>query len=138
MLSLYRICILSPMPPVPLPPFSAALPPLIGRLTLIAEQITPALTRLPKTARATVGSGIWMALYGTIAATFAALSDPQNPAPRRNASAHFDLLKWGLRLLVSQRLASPGWLAALGPDLAEAGRMIGGMVRSATRRTPAF
>ena len=104
-------------------------PPLIGRLTIIAEKVSPVLARLPKTYRATLGMTVWRMLDTTIHSDFAAMNDPANHEHRVATSTAFDNFKWGLRLLESQKLVTPGWMASIGPDLAECGKMIGGLVR---------
>lgn len=101
--------------------------PIIQHLTLLAEQIAPALARMPKQQRYTLGAGTWQALDALIASTFGALATPTDTALRTNASVHFDRLKWYLRLLAQQRAVSPGWYAARMPDLVTVGRMLGGM-----------
>jgi hypothetical protein len=111
-------------------PFSPPIaPPLIGRLTLIAERLLPALAHVSKTHRMTVAHTTWVSLHQTTAAVFAAVTEADNAAHRIAASAAFDTFKWNLRLMEQQRLLSPGWSATISGDLAAVGKMIGGMVR---------
>jgi hypothetical protein len=104
-------------------------PPLIGRLTLIAERLLPVLAHVNKTHRMTVAHTTWVSLHQTTVAVFAAVTEADNVAHRIAASAAFDTFKWNLRLMEQQRLLSPGWSATISSDLAEVGKMIGGMVR---------
>jgi hypothetical protein len=112
-----------------LPPSPPLAPPLIGRLTLIAERLLPVLAHVTKTHRMTVAHTTWVSLHQTTVAVFAAVTEADNAAHRIAASAAFDTFKWNLRLMEQQRLVSPGWSATISGDLAEVGRMIGGMVR---------
>lgn len=105
------------------------LPPLIGRLTLLAEQLSPMLARLPKTQNVTLGRMAWQHLDETLLAVFTALNDSHDHAARVRAAAHFDQLKWYLRLLETRRLVSRGWLTSISPDVIEIGKMLGGFVR---------
>ena len=111
------------------PPSPPLAPPLIGRLTLIAERLLPVLARVNKTHRMTVAHTTWVSLHQTTVAVFAAVTETDNAAHRIAASAAFDTFKWNLRLMEQQRLLSPGWSATISSDLAEVGKMIGGMVR---------
>jgi hypothetical protein len=77
----------------------------------------------------TVAHTTWVSLHQTTVAVFAAVTETDNPSHRIAASAAFDAFKWNLRLMEQQRLISPGWSATISEDLAETGRMIGGMVR---------
>jgi hypothetical protein len=104
-------------------------PPLIGRLTLIAEQLLPVLARVNKTHRMTVAHTTWLSLHQATIAVFAAVTEADNSAHRIAASAAFDAFKWNLRLMEQQRLLSPGWSATISGDLTEVGKMIGGMIR---------
>jgi hypothetical protein len=114
---------------------SLSAPPLIGRLSLIAESMLPVLSAVQKTHRMTVAHTAWVSLHHTIEATFAALAEPESVAHCRRASVAFDVFKWHLRVMESQRIISSKWLASITGDLSEVGKMIGGMLR---RRTQAF
>lgn len=109
-------------------------PPLVSRLSLLAEQILPVLARTAKPYRMTVAHTTWVALHTTMAEVFRALSDTQDRSPRVAASAAFDTFKWNLKLLESQRLIAPGTVAAMSRDVTEVGKMIGGLLR----KTPSF
>lgn len=109
-------------------------PALISHLTLLAEELASALTRLPKTERSLLGQRTWEHLDALLTALFTALSDPEGHHHRVDAAAHFDMLKWYLRLLVAKKSLSEGWLAARTPELVTIGRMLGGYVR----KNPSF
>lgn len=114
---------------MPAPASRQLAPPLVGRLTLVAERLLPVLARMQKTHRMTVAHTTWVSLHQTTVAVFAAITEADNPTHRIAASSAFDAFKWNLRLMEQQRLISPGWSATISDDLTEIGRMIGGMVR---------
>jgi len=109
-------------------------PPLIARLSLLAEQLLPVLARAAKTHRMTVVHTTWVSLNATTTAVFAAISDSQERSHRVAAATAFDAFKWNLKLLETQRLVAPGTVAAMSGDVTEVGKMIGGMLR----KTPSF
>ena len=51
-------------------------PSLLAHLTLIAERIAPAITRMPKSQRGALARGTWDALDSALRAAFDALNDP--------------------------------------------------------------
>lgn len=104
-------------------------PALISHLTLLAEELTSAFARLPKADRSLLGQRTWEHLDALMTALFTSLSDRDEHRHRVDAAAHFDMLKWYLRLLVARKTLSEGWLAARTPELVTIGRMLGGYIR---------
>ncbi len=100
-------------------------PSLIGHLTSLAGRLSPALARLPKGPRSTLGAGTWRALEETVFSVLTSVREPDVAEHVSSAAASFDLLKWYLHLLEEQKLVSDTWLAELGPDLLAVAKLLG-------------